>query len=95
MPLMWFALKRELWKEGRTITSLQEACRIAQEIRYDHYTECSALTGELMQEVFDCDGCRKEHNQRRRAEPRIDLQNNVKEKTSTIALHVIRHRRSH
>jgi len=40
------------WAYGISVMTLQ-AYRIAQEMRCDRYAECSAVTGELMNEVFE------------------------------------------
>ena len=53
MPVMLLGLKRDLRKEGEGMIWPQEAYRIAQEMRCDRYAECSAVTGELMHEVFE------------------------------------------
>ncbi|MCJ1473714.1 hypothetical protein MMC13_002365 [Lambiella insularis] len=53
IPLMLLGLKRDLRVEGEGIIYPQEAYRIAQEMRYDRYAECSAHTGEFMNEVFE------------------------------------------
>jgi Ras homolog gene family, member A len=53
MPVMLLGLKRDLRKEGEGMVWPQEAYRIAQEMRCDRYAECSAVTGELMHEVFE------------------------------------------
>ena len=44
-------LKRDLRNEDGIMP--QEAYRIAQEMRCDRYLECSAVTGELVREVFE------------------------------------------
>ena len=56
---MLLGLKRDLRseKDPNGIIYPQEAYRIAQELRLDKYLECSALTGELMSEVWE-DVCR-------------------------------------
>jgi hypothetical protein len=46
-------LKRDLRVEDANTIYPQEAYRIAQELRCDRYLECSAMTGELMKEVFE------------------------------------------
>ena len=48
-------LKRDLRSEDdpNGIIYPQKAYRIAQEMRSDKYMECSAVTGELLEEVFD------------------------------------------
>lgn len=38
---------------GRTFVYPEEALKLAQEFRCDRYCECSALTGELCQEVIE------------------------------------------
>jgi len=53
IPIMVLGLKRDLRVEGERTIYPQEACRIAQELRCDLYAECSALTGELIREVFE------------------------------------------
>ena len=52
-------LKRDLRSDTdpNGIIYPQEAYRIAQEMRCDKYMECSAVTGELVHEVFE-DICR-------------------------------------
>jgi Ras family protein A len=51
LPVLLLGLKRDL----RTNHNVhpQEALRVAAEMRCDRYAECSALTGELVAEVFD------------------------------------------
>lgn len=57
--MLVLGLKRDLRFEDdpNGIIYPQEAYRVAQEMRVDRYMECSAVTGELMTEVFDdiCD----------------------------------------
>ncbi|MCJ1322031.1 hypothetical protein MMC15_007376 [Xylographa vitiligo] len=53
IPVMLLGLKRDLRVEGEGIIYPQEGYRIAQEMRCDRYAECSALTGEFMNEVFE------------------------------------------
>ncbi|MCJ1244841.1 hypothetical protein MMC30_002042 [Trapelia coarctata] len=53
IPVMLLGLKRDLREEGEGMIDPQEAYRIAQEMRCDRYAECSAHTGELMNEVFE------------------------------------------
>lgn len=55
LPLAVLGLKRDLRSEDdpNGIIYPQEALRVAQEMRVDKYMECSAVTGELMVEVFD------------------------------------------
>ena len=52
---MVLGLKRDLRSENNPngIIYPQEAYRIAQEMRCDKYMECSAITGELVHEVFE------------------------------------------
>lgn len=59
LPVLLLGLKRDLRSEDdpNGIIYPQEAYRIAQEMRCDRYMECSALTGELVHEVFE-DICR-------------------------------------
>jgi Ras homolog gene family, member A len=52
MPVILLGLKRDLRKEEGMIWP-QEAYRVAQEMRCDRYAECSAVTGELVREVFE------------------------------------------
>jgi Ras homolog gene family, member A len=53
--LLILGLKRDLRSESdpNGIIYPQEAHRIAAEMRADRYMECSAVTGELMFEVFE------------------------------------------
>ncbi|KAK4115789.1 P-loop containing nucleoside triphosphate hydrolase protein [Canariomyces notabilis] len=55
LPILVLGLKRDLRSEDdpNGIIYPQEAYRVAQEMRADKYMECSAVTGELMTEVFD------------------------------------------
>lgn len=63
LPVMILGLKRDLrveWKEeekkaGKLGVSVmpQEALNVAQEMMCDRYAECSALTGELCQQVLE------------------------------------------
>jgi Ras family protein A len=53
MPVILLGLKRDLRKEEEGMIWPQEAYRLAQEMRCDRYAECSAVTGELMHEVFE------------------------------------------
>lgn len=55
LPVLVLGLKRDLRSEDdpNGIIYPQEAYRVAQELRADKYMECSAVTGELMTEVFD------------------------------------------
>ncbi|KAK3320836.1 P-loop containing nucleoside triphosphate hydrolase protein [Cercophora scortea] len=54
-PLLVLGLKRDLRSENdpNGIIYPQEAYRIAAEMRADKYMECSAITGELLSEVFE------------------------------------------
>jgi len=55
LPVVLLGLKRDLRSETdpNGIIYPQEAYRIAQELRCDKYMECSAVTGELVHEVFE------------------------------------------
>lgn len=55
IPVLMLGLKRDLRSETdpNGIIYPQEAYRIAQEQRCDKYMECSAVTGELVREVFE------------------------------------------
>ncbi|KAA6414539.1 MAG: hypothetical protein FRX48_01288 [Lasallia pustulata] len=53
VPVMLLGLKRDLRREEEGVIYPQEGYRIAQEMRCDRYAECSALTGELVNEVFE------------------------------------------
>ena len=53
IPVMVLGLKRDLRVEGEGTIYPQEGHRIAGELRCDMYGECSAVTGELMSEVFE------------------------------------------
>jgi Ras family protein A len=59
LPILILGLKRDLRSETdpNGIIYPQEAYRVAQEMRCDKYMECSAVTGELVHEVFE-DICR-------------------------------------
>jgi Ras family protein A len=59
LPILLLGLKRDLRSEDdpNGIIYPQEGYRIAQEMRCDRYMECSALSGELVHEVFE-DICR-------------------------------------
>jgi len=47
-------LKRDLRSiDDSKIIYPQEAYRIAQELHCDNYAECSAVTGELMSQIFE------------------------------------------
>jgi Ras family protein A len=54
-PVLLLGLKRDLRSETdpNGIIYPQEAYRIAQEMRCDKYMECSAVTGELVQEAIE------------------------------------------
>jgi len=63
IPIVVLGLKRDLRKEwtakekqaqrlGESVMP-QEGLRVAQEMRCDRYAECSAITGELCQEVLE------------------------------------------
>ncbi|KAI4232557.1 MAG: hypothetical protein LQ349_004929 [Xanthoria aureola] len=52
-PLMMLGLKRDARVEEEGVIYPQEGYRIAQEMRCDRYAECSAVTGELVTEVFE------------------------------------------
>ncbi|KAK4122720.1 P-loop containing nucleoside triphosphate hydrolase protein [Parathielavia appendiculata] len=55
LPVLVLGLKRDLRSESdpNGIIYPQEAYQVAQEMRVDRYMECSAMTGELMAQVFD------------------------------------------
>lgn len=55
IPIMLLGLKRDLRDEGERVDTIypQEGHRISAELRCDQFAECSAVTGELMGEVFD------------------------------------------
>ena len=55
IPIMLLGLKRDLRVEGPGLDTIypQEGYRISAELRCDQYAECSAVTGELMAEVFE------------------------------------------
>ncbi|MCJ1282654.1 hypothetical protein MMC26_001979 [Xylographa opegraphella] len=53
IPVMLLGLKRDLRVEGEGIVYPQEGYQVAQEMRCDRYAECSAVSGELMNEVFE------------------------------------------
>ena len=53
IPIMLLGLKRDLRVEEEGVIIPQEGHRIAAEMRADQYAECSAMTGELMNEVFE------------------------------------------
>ncbi|KAI4196210.1 MAG: hypothetical protein LQ350_006703 [Teloschistes chrysophthalmus] len=53
VPVMLLGLKRDARVEEPGVIYPQEGYRIAQEMRCDRYAECSAVTGELISEVFE------------------------------------------
>ncbi|KAL2042566.1 hypothetical protein N7G274_005060 [Stereocaulon virgatum] len=53
IPIMVLGLKRDLRKEDQGVIYPQEGLKIAQSLRCDRYAECSARTGELMNEVIE------------------------------------------
>lgn len=53
IPVMLLGLKRDLRVEAEGTIYPQEGHRVAAELRCDQYAECSAITGELMNEVFE------------------------------------------
>ena len=53
MPSMLLGLKRDLRTEAAATVVPYEAYRVAQELRCDRYAECSAVTGELLDEVLE------------------------------------------
>lgn len=57
--MLLLGLKRDLRSEDdpNGVIYPQEAYRIAQELRCDKYMECSAVSGELLSEVWE-DVCR-------------------------------------
>jgi Ras homolog gene family, member A len=59
LPVLLLGLKRDLRsaEDPNGIIYPQEGYRIAQEMRCDRYMECSAVSGELVHEVFE-DICR-------------------------------------
>ncbi|KAB5586123.1 P-loop containing nucleoside triphosphate hydrolase protein [Coniochaeta sp. 2T2.1] len=60
LPVLVLGLKRDLRSESdpNGIIYPQEAHQVAQEMRADMYMECSAVTGELLPQVFE-DICRR------------------------------------
>ncbi|KAI9801477.1 MAG: hypothetical protein M1833_002709 [Piccolia ochrophora] len=54
LPVLMLGLKRDLrdLQTDKTVYP-QHGLRVAQELRCDRYMECSATTGELVQEVFE------------------------------------------
>ncbi|TVY32432.1 GTP-binding protein [Lachnellula subtilissima] len=59
LPVLLLGLKRDLRSEQdpNGIIYPQEAYQVAQELRCDKYMECSAVSGELLREVWE-DVCR-------------------------------------
>ncbi|KAL9069752.1 MAG: hypothetical protein Q9161_005337 [Pseudevernia consocians] len=53
IPIMLLGLKRDLREEKPGVIYPQEGLKVAQDLRCDHYAECSATTGELMNEVIE------------------------------------------
>lgn len=53
IPVMLLGLKRDLRKEEEGLIYPEEGVRVAQELRCDRYAECSAATGELMDQVIE------------------------------------------
>ena len=55
IPVILLGLKRDLRREGAEDGTIypQEGVRVAQEMRCDRYAECSAVTGELMDQVIE------------------------------------------
>ncbi|KAK4695733.1 hypothetical protein P7C71_g2065, partial [Lecanoromycetidae sp. Uapishka_2] len=53
MPVMVLGLKRDLRKDGDGVIYPQEGLKVAQDLRCDRYAECSATTGEFMNEVIE------------------------------------------
>ncbi|MCJ1293376.1 hypothetical protein MMC34_004930 [Xylographa carneopallida] len=53
IPVMLLGLKRELRVECDGVIYPQEGYRIAQEMRCEQYAECSAVTGEYVDEVME------------------------------------------
>lgn len=53
IPVMLLGLKRDLRKEEEGVIYPQEGLKTAQDLRCDRYAECSAITGELMNEVIE------------------------------------------
>ncbi|KAL8916033.1 MAG: hypothetical protein Q9208_008734 [Pyrenodesmia sp. 3 TL-2023] len=53
VPLMVLGLKRDARVEEEGVIYPQEGYKVAQEMRCDRYGECSAITGELVHEVFE------------------------------------------
>lgn len=60
LPVLVLGLKRDLRSESdpNGIIYPQEGHQAAQEMRADMYMECSAVTGELLDETFE-DICRR------------------------------------
>ncbi|TVY40324.1 GTP-binding protein [Lachnellula occidentalis] len=59
LPVLLLGLKRDLRSEQdpNGVIYPQEAYRVAQELRCDKYMECSAVSGELLRQVWE-DVCR-------------------------------------
>ena len=53
IPVMVLGLKRDLRREEEGIITPHDGLRVAQDLRCDRYAECSAVTGELMNEVIE------------------------------------------
>ncbi len=53
IPVMVLGLKRDLRKEDDGVIYPQEGLKVAQDLRCDRYAECSATTGELVNEVIE------------------------------------------
>ena len=53
IPVMLLGFKRDLRSDEEGFVMPEEGVRVAQELRCDRYAECSALTGELMNEVIE------------------------------------------
>lgn len=53
IPVMVLGLKRDLRKEDDGVIYPQEGLKVAQDLRCDRYAECSATTGELINEVIE------------------------------------------
>jgi len=53
IPVMVLGLKRDLRNEEDGVIYPQEGLKVAQDLRCDRYAECSATTGELMNQVIE------------------------------------------
>lgn len=53
IPIMLLGLKRDLRREEEGVIYPQEGVKVAQDMRCDRYAECSAVTGELMDQVIE------------------------------------------